>query len=441
MRKKLLTLLLGVCLTVSTAGLASASTFKNSQAAKAAKKDLTIWAWGADAEAKAREVAIKVFIKEHPELNVKYSIIPTANNAWDQKASAALAAGNGPDVMQMSPDYYGMRTKYFEDLNPYVKKDNLDLSKLLVPGFINGYYDTDGKLEGFPLLANCFVVAYNKDMFDKYKVPYPKDGWTIADLLKWGKPFVGGSGAKQTYAMAKHWCMDLLMLYAGGGTPYTSNLATSNMGSKQILDALTLYGKLIKGGYVPTSAAQKSTSAETLFISGLTAMYTLGGMESESVINDAEKNGIHLGYCMMPSGLDGKEINLQFATGWAITKTSKNKEAAWEFLKESAYANKDMCKATCACGMTSSKEVANNYFAKLVIGKSKFSNSLYVNHMGKTHLNPWGGTLSSSGDLWGKMIDAVTINGKDPASIQATYAPQIESLFSNYKFSSKKGGN
>ncbi len=190
------------------------------------------------------------------------------------------------------------------------------------------------------------------------------------------------------------------MLYAGGGKPYSDNLSTSNMGSKETLKALTLYGELIKGGYIPTAAAQKSTSAETMFISGLTAMYTLGGMESQDVINDAEKNGIHLGYCMMPSGMDGKEINLQFSTGWAITKTSKNKDAAWEFLKECAYKNKDMCKATCACGMTSSKEVANDYYSKQTYGKSKFSNAMYVNHMGNTHLNPWGGTLSS---VWRSM--------------------------------------
>ncbi len=139
MKKKLLSLLLIISIVFSFAGCASSTT---------SKKNLTIWAWGADSEAKARKVTLDLFVKEHPELNVKYSIIPTANNAWDQKPAAALAAGNGPDVMQMSPDYYGLRTKYFEDLNPYVKKDNLDLKKLLVPGLIDGYYDTDGKLEG-----------------------------------------------------------------------------------------------------------------------------------------------------------------------------------------------------------------------------------------------------------------------------------------------------
>ena len=47
-----------------------------------------------------------------------------------------------------------------------MEADGIDLSTVLVDGMINGYYDPDGKLEGFPLLANCFCVLYNKDMFD-----------------------------------------------------------------------------------------------------------------------------------------------------------------------------------------------------------------------------------------------------------------------------------
>lgn len=57
--------------------------------------------------------------------------------------------------MQMSPDYYGMNTEYYIDLNPYVEAEGVNLDDVLVPGMIDGYYDTDGKLEGFPNHANC----------------------------------------------------------------------------------------------------------------------------------------------------------------------------------------------------------------------------------------------------------------------------------------------
>ena len=452
MKKQLLGVLFAGLLVSFTAGCSrqkiaakSSSSGKTTAAAEVKSKlsgNLVIWAWGADQEAKAREKAIEIFIAGHPELHVTYSIIPTANSAWDQKASAALAAGTGPDVIQMSPDYFGMNTKYYRDLRPYVKADGVDLNTVLVKGMLDGYYDTDGKLEGFPLLANCFCLAYNKDMFDKAGVPYPTEGWTFEDLLKWGKAFVGGKGVNKTYALAKHWVTNNVMAYAGGGTPYSDNLMTSNFGSKEMLKGLELYQKLVQGNYVPTDAAQETMDASTLFISGKAAMYFIGGMDASDTITDAEENGINLGFCTMPCGVsDGKEINIQFATGWAITKTAKNPDAAWQFLKESAYANDDMAKATCGSGMTSNKAIAESYYENMVYGKCKFSNKLFVDHMGITHINPFGGTLSPAGDIWATMISAVTDDNQNAAAAQAEYAPRVEKEFQNFSFNTARGGN
>ena len=81
---------------------ASAETETDAAEASNLSGDLNIWEWGADDEAKAREAATKIFIEEHPELNVTYTIIPTADSVWDQKAAAALSSGSAGDVMQMS---------------------------------------------------------------------------------------------------------------------------------------------------------------------------------------------------------------------------------------------------------------------------------------------------------------------------------------------------
>jgi multiple sugar transport system substrate-binding protein len=460
MKKTLAVLLLGIVVTISMAfggctsspgaaptvaptnAPADASASEPVPAEKKLSGDLTIWAWGADTEAQAREAAIKIFIAEHPELNVTYSIIPTADSAWDQKASAALAAGTAADVMQTSPDHYGLNTKYYLDLNPYVEADGVDLGTVLTPGMLDGYYDPDGKLEGFPLQANCFCVLYNKDMFDAKGVAYPKDGWTFEGMLDWGKAFVGGTGVNQTYAMARHWVTGTVMAYAGGGTPYSSDLKTSNFGSPEMLKSLQLYQKLVQGGYMPTDAAQTSIDASTLFISGKAAMYFAGGMDSQSIVADAKENGINLGVCSMPCGVsDGKEINIQFATGWAITKTSTNPDAAWQFLKESAYANADMAKETCNSGMPANKAVAGADFGKIAYADPSFTNQIFVDHMGATHVFPFGGTLSSACDSYWTMVSAVIEDNQDPAAVQAQYAPLIAEAWAKLPFNSASGGN
>jgi multiple sugar transport system substrate-binding protein len=126
---------------------------------------LTIWSWGADMEKTQREEAVKLLQKAHPELKIEHVVLPTADSMWDQKSTAAFAAGNAGDVMQMSPDYFGLMTRYYEDLNPYVNRDGIDLEAVITEGMLDGYYRPDGKLEAMPLLANCFVYAYNKDGF------------------------------------------------------------------------------------------------------------------------------------------------------------------------------------------------------------------------------------------------------------------------------------
>lgn len=396
--------------------------------------DLDIWAWGADDEAKSREGALEIFVAEHPELNVTYTIIPTADSVWDQKAAAALSSGSAGDVMQMSPDYYGMNTEYYIDLNPYVEAEGVNLDDVLVPGIIDGYYDTDGKLEGFPLLANCFVMAYNKDMFEAAGVAVPEAGWTLSDLADWGQKFVGGEGANQTYGLAKHWVMNNMMPFACGGVPYTDDLSTSKMGDPEIVESLTLYKDLIDKGIVPNDTALETIPAETLFVSGKCAMYPCGGFETITVTNDADENGINIGFCPMPSDSNGNEINVQYATGWAVTTTSKNPDAGWQFLKESAYANDEMAKQTAIAGMPSNKNVAENYYSGITFKGEGLDNSYYVEHMGNTHLNPFGGTLASSGNIWTSMIEAVLLDNQDPQAVVDQYAPQIEAEFSGYSF-------
>lgn len=441
MLKKLLVGLLAVSMISAMGGCSSSNASSQGSSSAGSSKSggsLSIWAWeGSDVEAQAKKDSIEAFIKEHPELKVTYTVIPTSNNTWDQKAAASLAAGNAGDVMQMSPDYYGMNTKYYTDLRPFVKKDGVDLSSVLNPGMIDGYYDSDGKLEGFPLYTNCFVMAYNKDMFDKAGVAYPKDGWTLNDLLDWGKKFVSGTGSSKTYAIANHWVMDNVMLYAEGGTPYTSNLKTSNMGSSDMVKNLELYKNLVSNGIMPSDVAQKSIPAETMFVSGKAAMYPMGGFESSQVVTDAEENGINIAFASMPSDPSGKEINVQYATGWAITNTCKNKDAAWQFIKESSYSNDEMGAITAKVGMPASKKVAESTYANMTTGKVKFNNTYYVNHIGNAHLNPFGGTLTSAGTIWTDMVQEVTVNGKDPASVVKTYAPQIATEFASYPFNKK----
>ncbi|MGB8451521.1 MAG: sugar ABC transporter substrate-binding protein [Anaerocolumna sp.] len=390
------------------------------------KQKLVIWSWGADEEKKSRESMVELFKKAHPEIEVEHSVIPTADHVWDQKMIAALSAGTGPDVIQMSPDYYGLYTDYYEDLNPYVEKEGVDLPSVMTEGMITPYYRPDGKLEAMPLLENVFVLAYNKDMFDQFGVAYPTADWTWDDLSENAMKFAGGEGADATYGIVNHWIDPAMAIICKGGNAYSDDLKTCEINSQEVKDGLTLFGNLIQSGAMPDDTAAKSLPKEQLFVSGHAAMYTLGGFETKLIAEEVGDN-FKWDAVAMPKAADGGKNNLMYATGYAMVKDAKNKDAAWTFLKEASYANEDMAKETCTVGLTSCKSVAESYYKDLKYGP--ISNSAYLEGLADAKLNIWGGSFSAVGDVWSQIWQSVTIDGKTADEAMNEYYPALEKAF------------
>ena len=425
-----------LCLAAAlTAGSAMAGCQSSSPASPAASGStgsklsgkLTIWSWGAGDEKTAREQAVNVFKKEHPELQITHIVLPTANSVWDQKSAAAYAAGNAGDVMQMSPDYYGLNDKYYEDLTPYIKKENVKTDDVFVKGTFDSYKSPTGKLDGMPLVANCFIFAYNKSLFDKAGVSYPTDNWTWDDLAQMAPKFVSGSGANETYCLADHWVLPNFAIISKGGSPYPKDFSKCLLGSKEVADGLDLFGAMVKGKSMPNDVQSKNLPAEQLFVSGKAAIYPMGGFEIAQVSKEIGSS-FKWDAVLPPKGSSsGTNTNITYATGYAMNIASKNKDAAWQFMKEDAYANSDMAKETAKSGMPANKSVADSDFSKQTYGS--VSTSKYVTAMETSRLNPFGGAFATVGDQWTQMWQYATVSGKTGAETQQKYMPAVEDAY------------
>jgi multiple sugar transport system substrate-binding protein len=74
------------------------------------------------------------------------------------------------------------------ELRDMAKKHNLDLNRFepnVLSQSVNS--NADKKLYGIPFLVNKYVLIYNKDIFDRFGVPYPKDGMTWDDVYELAK--------------------------------------------------------------------------------------------------------------------------------------------------------------------------------------------------------------------------------------------------------------
>jgi multiple sugar transport system substrate-binding protein len=415
-----------VLLLMLTAGLVWAGGGSQTSG-KDAAATLTIWSWGADLEKTQREEAVKIFQKAHPELKIEHVVLPTADSVWDQKSAAAYAAGNAGDVMQMSPDYYGLMTKNFEDLNPYVKRDGINLDAVITDGMMKDYYRPNGKLEAMPLLANCFVFLYNKDLFDKAGVPYPTDNWTWTDLANMSPKFVSGTGVNHVYYLVNHWVNANFATISMGGKPYSDDFKEVLLNSPQVAAGLDLFSKLVKGGALPDNVTARTLPKEQLFVSGKAAVFPAGGFEI-ATISEEIGSSFKWDAVLPPKDPNGKNTNITYATGYAMNIASKNKEAAWQFLKEVSFANDDMARQTMKVGMPANKKVANGEYSRIQYGP--MTNAKYVQGLATSRLNLWGGALAQAGDQWNQMWEAVTVEGLSANAAQDKYFPLVQKAFS-----------
>ena len=103
-----------------------------------------------------------------------------------------VAAGQYPDIVygntsDIDSSLIDLGLAY--DMTELIKKDNYDLNRFQ-PELLDAMRNTnpDGALYGLPMpYTNEFVLFYNKDIFDKFGVAYPKDGMTWDDAYELAK--------------------------------------------------------------------------------------------------------------------------------------------------------------------------------------------------------------------------------------------------------------
>ncbi|MDF2715856.1 MAG: family 1 extracellular solute-binding protein [Paenibacillus sp.] len=106
------------------------------------------------------------------------------------KREDLISAGEFPDLVYTNTvviqEYLDLKLPL--DLNPLIKKYGFDLTKYNTKPFdeMRAFGDK-GQLYGIPFSVNFDVLFYNKDIFDKFGVAYPKDGMTWDETIALGK--------------------------------------------------------------------------------------------------------------------------------------------------------------------------------------------------------------------------------------------------------------
>ncbi len=224
-----------------------------------------------------------------------------------------------------------------DEITPYLTgKYPLD-STIYLPGvFKPGEYK--GKQYLLPKDFSPEAIYYNKKIFDQYKVPYPKDGWTWDDFLKTAQALTkdtDGDGKTDLWGaqLGASWTTGFEYWVAAAGGSLVSpdgKQFVGYMDSPETAAAVQFYSDLYNKHKVAVPPADLSLWAggNSEFDNGKAAMRLHGRWPQSGY----QKNpNIELGIVGVPQGK--KRANVLFWGGFCITKNSKNKEAAWRFLR------------------------------------------------------------------------------------------------------------
>ncbi|GAA3412286.1 ABC transporter substrate-binding protein [Paenibacillus hodogayensis] len=259
-----------------------------------------------------------------PHVTIEYITSGKGQTIADLVASKKIPDIIRTDVPSLQKDYLDYKIQY--DMSELVKKYKYDTSRFNKV-FIDEIVDAGGTaaLYGLPV-PPYFPQAtyYNKDLFDKFGVEYPKDGMTWDEI----------------YELAKK------MTRIDGGTLYRGfsanpiNSLRDNVLSLPILDPnadgladsgkwSTLFQNLLRFYQIPNNTIEKTIGDEDkAFSKGNVALMT--NQHNIYLVIPPEVNWDLVSY---PKFKDGPNLMPQRGPAyWSITNTSKHKDEAFEMI-------------------------------------------------------------------------------------------------------------
>ncbi|MGO4858018.1 ABC transporter substrate-binding protein [Arthrobacter sp. 2MCAF14] len=324
---------------------------------------LSIAIMGTAADAAARQRVIDAFAKVHPEIKVKVQAIQAAD--WKDfftKILTMVAAGTPPDVVYVATEGAQLfAEKLAHPLDEYLRRDAADMKEYFAdvhPSLVEAFM-YKGSLFQLPIDWNAANMYYNTSALQQAGLERPADNWTQVDFRNnlaamrkarpqdftpyyWTNRLFGGvvpwlyandtSFLKESKSTGGEWLWD--SFYAqdpsrglrSGGYQWLE----PNADDPRVYESFDYLRGLVKDGLGVRPEEGGGNSLVGLFASNRIGMTPAGGYWVEGLHEAGMKE-------------DGFDVQFfprwrtqrhQFGTaGYAIMKTAKDKDAAWEWLK------------------------------------------------------------------------------------------------------------
>lgn len=247
-----------------------------------------------------------------------------------------LAGSSTIDAFVMSPlqDMAAFNNNgWIEPLDEYLKDPDFDWEDFSSAPMDQITIQSTGEIGALPLYSSVQLLYYRKDVFEEKGLTPPK---TYDELLevceKINDPennFYGIACRGEKIALTSQFSP---FLYGFGGSFFKDGVCAFN--TQENLEAAQFYGKLL-GNYAPEGILTAGYSQMTqLFNAGQVGM-CIDAIALYQTLIDPNESAFYdkVGVAAIPEGPAGRQSYKQAVWGSSIYSGSKNKEAAWEFMK------------------------------------------------------------------------------------------------------------
>ncbi|BBI31608.1 ABC transporter substrate-binding protein [Cohnella abietis] len=218
------------------------------------------------------------------------------------------------------------------DLTDLINAGNVDLSRFDPSAIQTAKNYSDGKIYGLQETGNPIVLFYNKDIFDKFKVDYPKDGMTWDELYDLAKKVTGKKDGVAYRGLSNFFSFTLqnnefsLPIIDAA----TGKAAVNNESWKRIFDNYARFYK-IPGNSVGFEAGNPGLELNKFYEQKNIAML----ISLSSSINREGFDALNWDMVAAPTFADNNGVGYQDHPQMIyITETTKNKEAALKAVNE-----------------------------------------------------------------------------------------------------------
>ncbi|HKM34161.1 MAG TPA: sugar ABC transporter substrate-binding protein [Lachnospiraceae bacterium] len=253
-------------------------------------------------------------------------VLESYGDNYDTKITAGMGSKDAPDVM-----YMWNYPKYSEGLLPLD-----DLINAEGTAFKDNFYETlwnynsiDGVTLGMPVGYTTHVLYYNKDLFDAAGVEYPTDTWTWGDVRAAAEKIA--DPVNKTYGIAfpiapDPYDYEMFAWTNGGAYVDAEGNAAGELDSDKTAEPFQLFQDMLKSNI----AIGTEDYGEESFQMGKAGMFINGSWP----ITNIKDAGVNFGVELLPRFDEATPaISILSSSGVAISKTTANQEAAWEFVK------------------------------------------------------------------------------------------------------------